>query len=341
MLLTNMYKGKRVAVSGATGLIGSNLIKRLLQFDMIHIVAIGRNMKKLEVAFGELIHDGRISFLEHDMIDPLPESLGKVDYFFHAAGSVSGVDVRTIPVSIVSANLNGAVHALEYIRRQQDRKIGQCEFIVFSSATVYGYPTQESICTEKQTEHAEAIDSAMAAYSESKRMVEVIAHAYEHQYAIPIRIARFGYVYGPCPIPQKNALYDSIEKAGMGGDIVFRTPGLARRDNIYVSDAVEGVLAMCEFGVPGEAYNISSFGWGGNYAAIDELVHEIASLARADGIDVRMSIPASTCRAAGLRMDNSKLQQLGWAPRTSLSEGVRETCLYFWGRQKEQKGARV
>lgn len=319
---SNIFKGATVFVTGATGLIGSNLVSRLLALGDVRVIAIGRSGEKLSRVFSAFPADRRPVLVEHDMARPLPDRLGHVDFFFHAAGTVSGKSVRTSPLSVISANMFGMFNALDRIVQQG----GEGRMVVFSSATVYGIPESEGCVVEDWTTSAESLDSEMAPYSESKRMAEVVARAYARQRGVDVRIARFGYVYGPCPVPQDNAFYDFVRLAREGRDLVFRSSGFPRRDNIYVDDAVDGLLCVCARGAVGEAYNISSGGALGNYAAIDEIAMRIADAANAGGRrSVKVAVQAAVARAPGIVLDNAKLRALGWDVATSLEDGVRKT----------------
>lgn len=324
-MLNNIYDGKTVLVTGASGLIGSNLVERLLLFSGIHVIALGRNIARMERVFRRQLRNPALKLMEHDVSVPLPPSLGVLDYVFHAAGPISGKIIRTEPVSVVSANLKGLVNCLDYLERQKSDSGCNGTLLVFSSATVYGNQHQEQVALgEQETMMAEVLDSPTAPYSESKRMVEVIARAYAAQYGLVVKIARFSYVYGYCEIAPATAFYEFIKKALNGEDLVFKQSGFARRDNIFIDDAVAGILHVCEHGTSGEAYNVSSNGEGGNFAAIDEIAAEISKSANADGVrNVRVIVPNSNVRGVGFLLDNTRLANLGWQVSTSLSDGVR------------------
>ena len=324
MTFANVYNGKTVLVTGATGLIGSNLARRLATFEGIRLILMGRSADKLHSVFGDLVSKGVAMALAHDVSTPIPESVGAVDCVFHAAGPISGGVIRADPVSVINANLSGARNCLEYLVSQKRRTGRVGTMVVFSSATVYGNPVGvDRTCREDDTAVAEALDSVTAPYSESKRMVEVMARAYGRQYGVDVKIARFGYVYGPCAIHPETAFYEFVAKAKRGEDLVFAKSGFARRDNIHVDDAVAGLLCICERGATCEAYNVSSGGDGGNFAAIDELAERIAAAANdMNGTRVRV-VCENTRRAPGLMMANGKLKALGWQIATPLAEGVR------------------
>ena len=323
-MLSNIYKGKVVLVTGASGLIGSNLVNRLLRFDGVHVIALGRDRGRLQQVFRSQLSNPALTLVEHDISVPLAISLGRIDFVFHAAGPISGQIIRMDPLSVVSANLKGLINCLDYLQNQKNDTGVVGTIIVFSSATVYGnaYDCQ-TVVKETETAMAETLDSPTAPYSESKRMVEVVARSYAAQCGLVVKIARFSYVYGYCKIPPSTAFYEFIKKAIKGEDLLFKQSGFAKRDNIYVDDAVDGVLHVCEYGMSCEAYNISSCGEGGNFAAIDEIAGEISRRANADGRrNVRVVVQHQGKRNAGVMLDNTKLVGLGWKLTTSLADGI-------------------
>ena len=105
---------------------------------------------------------------------------------------------------------------------------------------------------------------------------------------------------------------------------------MPRRDNIYVEDAVEGLIVMAERGLSGEAYNISSNGDLGNFASVDEIAliitQEVSKLT--GGREVKIITPSMYSeRNPGLKLSNYKLKELGFEIRYSHFSGVRETLI--------------
>ena len=70
----DIFSGKVVLITGATGLIGSHIAKKLLELNKITVIVIGRNKLKLENTFQEYVNSGKIVFVEHDVSLPLPLS---------------------------------------------------------------------------------------------------------------------------------------------------------------------------------------------------------------------------------------------------------------------------
>lgn len=326
MTLTGFFAGKRILVTGATGLIGSHLVDELLKCPTVSVIAVGRNRKKLLSVFSRHAENARFQAVEADVGQDFPAVTGFVDWVFHAASPISGVTIKCQPASVVRANLCGEFNCLEFLRKQQVETGRGGAFVVFSSATVYGEAvTSDIVCFEEDTASCEALSSSTAAYSESKRMAEVAALAYGREYGLDIRIARFGYVYGPCSVPPQTAFYEFVGKAKHGERLVFNNAGFGRRDNIYVDDAVRGLLHICAFGQPGVPYNVSSAGELGNFAAIDEMASVIADVANESDLGVEISICASGKRAPGKMLDNARLKSLGWSLQVSLADGIRRT----------------
>lgn len=332
MNLNNIYAGKRILVTGATGLIGNNLVKRLMAFPKAEVVACGRSAARLETVFHEEIARG-LKILEHDVSRPLPDDSGDFDFIFHAASPISGAVIKTEPTSVIASNIRGSENCLEHLRRQKESRGRNGTLVVFSSATVYGGAQDgDRVCREEDTGRGDALSDANAPYSESKRMVEVLASAYHRQFGVGVRIVRFAYVYGNCPKPPKTAFYEFVAKAMRGENMVFNGSGFGRRDNIYVDDAVDGLLTVCERGGDAVPYNVSSNGERGNFAAIDEIAESISRAAAKMGIATRVVLGGDRPRVFGTRLDNTKLKNLGWTLKTSLDEGVFKVLVAAGGR---------
>ena len=323
-----LLNNKKVLITGATGLIGRHLTEKLLQSGSV-VIAVGRNRDKLEKVFDSYKDDPHLVFAEGNIADGFPVEDQDIDYIFHATSPISGVEIKTKPVDTISANVDGVRNCLEHLRKQ-----GHGRMIVFSSATAYGNfeLSEDMTVSEEKTDQADALHTANAPYSESKRMVEVLARAYLTQYDVDCVVARIAYVYG-YSLPRPNtAFYEFIGKAINGEDIVLNNSGMGRRDNIHVDDVVNGLILAATRGEKGEAYNLSSNGDLGNYRAIDEIAEIIARETRTvSGRDIRVLVkPMEGERKPGMKMDNTRLKSLGWEVTISLEEGIRKTVSAFY-----------
>lgn len=324
-----MFEGKRILITGATGLIGSHLLKRLLD-EGAHVIAIGRSKQKLDYVFEEEMSCSNCELVDMDINTGIPENLfGNIDYIFHAASPIAGSEIREKPVDTIKANLTGTITCLEYLKRQITLSGIKGRLVIFSSATVYGNQiSQNSGVSEEHTECTDALGSANAPYSESKRMIEVLADAYYHQYEVDSVIARMGYVYGFSKCAPNTAFYEFIHNVINHEDIILNNSGMPKRDNIYVEDVVDGLIKIALEGRTMEAYNISSNGEKNNFCAIDEIASVIAQISNVLFSDSHIKakiLPYDGARKSGLRLDNSKIKNLGWKVQTDLYDGLKMT----------------
>lgn len=318
------FENKTVLITGASGLIGSNLVDKLMQSDVAKLIVTGRSKSKLEKTFPEYVGNKVFQVIEQDASMPYPEEIKDVDYIFHAAGPMERNIVLSYPVSVILPNVLGTINTLEFLRKQEAETGRKGRAIIFSSVTVYNNPTKEDyVAVEDETNFAQSLDAPTACYSESKRMSEVIAKAYVKQYGVDAVIARFSTVYGPTKNVPDTAFYEFIKKSIAGEDITINSNAAPRRDNIYVDDAIEGLIELTLYGQPGESYNISSNGELDNYAAVDEIA-QIAVKTAKQGSAINYKNLVDTPKS-GLKMANNKLKLLGWSINTSMDEGILRT----------------
>lgn len=329
----NDFNGKTVLVTGATGLIGSNLVDKFMSMENINVIALVRNKEKLNKAFAEYMGDKNFNVLVQDICDPIniPDGV-YIDYIFHAAGAMTGEIIDNRPLEVLDANLTGTRNCLELLNEQKKNGY-KGRLILFSSVTVYGNNSNtDKTVTEKDTDVAGVLEIPYAAYAETKRMSEVLALSYCRQCDIDVVIARLSTVYGFTRFPPNTAFYEFITKALDNEDILLKNSNLPRRDNIYIDDAVNGLMLICQKGLKGEAYNISSNGDLGNFAAVDEIAEIISEIAKeiyGKNIAVKYENTLTSTRKAGIKLDNAKVKKLGFELKVELKKGIEEVIYNY------------
>ena len=325
----HILDGKTVLVTGATGLIGSNLCYEILNKSAAKVIALSRSKDKLEKVFGEYLSNPNFSYIAKDICESLNIS-ERVDCIFHAASPISGAVISEQPVNVILPNIEGINNCLDFMKNQEHEYGIKGRIIVFSSATVYSNNTfSDRTVNEDDTECQTKINAPNAPYADSKRMSEILASAYCKQYGVDAVIARIGYVYGYCRELPNTAFYSFMKTSLAGQDIAINNPSMARRDNIYIDDVISGLFAVYEHGKSGEAYNISSAGEKDNFAAADEMAGIIAEIVNKEKlVEKTVSVKylsEAKSRQPGIILCNEKLKSLGWAPKYSLYDGIEKT----------------
>ena len=323
----SIFSNKTIIVTGASGLIGSNLVTKLLEDKTTKVIAIGRNQKKLSYVFENHIDNRNLKLLEHDISEPL-ELNETVDYIFHAAGPMESKIIKERPMDVIVPNIFGLLNCLDFLKAQEIGKGIRGRLVVFSSVTVYGTNSSEDISViEDDTKITESIDSVSAPYSQTKRFIEVIANAYSKQYGVDAVIGRFSTVYGYTKHVPDTAFFEFINKGIRGENIILKNSNLPKRDNIYIDDAINGILLVAAKGESGETYNISSNGDLGNFASVDEIAQIIAD--ETQGINVLFSENKISKRGPGIKLNNEKLKSLGWDVTYSLKDGISQVIYKY------------
>ena len=319
----------KIMVTGATGLIGSHLVHALMADQNNHVIAVSRSESKLCRVFERYLTYKNFEYVVQDFTRPFAladlmyrKNRDNVDLIFHAASPISAEEREKFPLSIIKSNINAVENLFDDVIQ-----LGiHTRVVLFSSVAIYGVQGNYDISvTEEDTCVTEPLGSSKSPYSETKRMLEELTRAYIKEYGMNAVIVRPSGVYGYTIFPPKTEIYSFLQAIFDNEDILINTMGLARRDNLYIDDAIAGLLLVVKKGIVGEAYNLSSNGEFDNYAAMDEIAEKIVYIAEKQigrKIKVLYKEARDVRRQAGIKLDNSKLKKLGWTPRVSLYEGL-------------------
>ncbi len=313
--------GKTVLITGATGLIGTQMIDALMKGNRSEmettVIAVGRNEKKARERFGEYFGGRYFRFLAQDAAKPFPDSL-RPDYIIPLASFTHPLAFSRYPVETMMTNLKGAENALALAEK--------CGAAVMypSSGEIYGNSADGRPFTESDTGRLD-LSSARACYNEAKRSSEAMCQAFRSEYGIDVKIARLCRVFGPTILPDDTkASSQFIAKAVAGEDIVLKSDGRQQFSYIYAADAVSALLHIMLNGESGAAYNVANDDCNVRLKDFAEACAKIA------GSSVIFDVPSETERrgysiASSALLDCSRLRATGWEPQYPPGEALRRT----------------
>ena len=317
------FIGSTVLVTGATGLLGSLIIKSLSRYARdnnknINIYACCRNKEKFYSVFEG--YSGIVPVFS----DICSADIQKydMDYVVHAASNTDSRSFVDKPVDTIVTAVNGT-----------NRLLAQCAikplkgFVYLSSLEIYGtFPDYNGIKNVTETDYGylEPV-SVRSSYSESKRLVETLCKAYQSQYGVPVKIARLCQTFGAGVQSNDNRVFAQFAKSVIEGkDIILKTKGETVRNYCYTTDAITGILAVLAHGNPGEAYNVAN---RATTVSIADMAGLFCKLYPSSGTKVIFDIAEDTGKLGynpmvKLQLDSSKLEKLGWIAVVGLEEMI-------------------
>ena len=312
-------RGKTIAVTGATGLIGSSFLRALHAVGKTHalklrLIALCRRPEAAKLQFSDLPD---VEYRQYDARLPIGDDF-RADFILHAASNAHPLAFSTDPVGTLHAGFLGTMNLLENIRMHGGR------LLLCSTGEIYG----ENPDIEAFDEHSfGAVDPMRprACYPEGKRAAEALCAAYAAQYGADALAARLCYVYGPA-ITAENSRADAqfLRKALVGEDIVMKSPGSQLRSYCYAADAASALLTLMLRGEAGQAYNAAD---PESVSSIRDYAQTLAGLA---GVQLRFELPPETEKqgystVSRAVLDAGRLMELGWKPRYDLKAGLMHT----------------
>jgi CDP-glucose 4,6-dehydratase len=310
-----------VLVTGATGLVGGWLMKRLLDAGA-DVVCLLRDW----VPQSEAVRNGlleRVKVVRGDICEreTVERALGEyeIDTVFHlAAQTIVGIANRN-PVSTFESNIGGTWNVLEACRRSPLVKA----VVVASSDKAYG--SQEKLPYSEESPLA-----GQHPYDVSKSCADLIAQTYGVTYGMPVAITRCGNFFGGGDLNWNRIVPGTIRAVLRGERPVIRSNGQYVRDYFYVEDGAAAYMLIAERLLAdsktllGRAYNLS------NEAAVsvNDLVSLILRIMNSRLEPEIRNQASNEIEFQCLNAGRAK-QELGWHPLFTLEEGLTETIQWY------------
>lgn len=312
-----------ILVTGATGLIGSQVVKAVIYHNRIkdrhlNIVALVRDFEKAKKVFGSLIDE--IEICIQDITNPINYK-GTVDYIIHGASATNSKYFVEKPVETITTALKGTKNILEFAKTTKIKKM-----VYLSSLEVYGKPEKiGGAITEKEFGYLDPMQ-VRSSYSEGKRMAECLCVSYKNEYNVPVVVARLSQTFGPGVSYNDGRVFAEFARCAIEQkDIILHTLGNTVRTYCYTKDAVTAIFCLLACGKTGEPYNVTNMETA---ISIKEMADLVSNLNSDRTIKVQIDIPADVEKFGYnpemiIRLDSRKLENLGWKPTVGLEEMFR------------------
>jgi dTDP-glucose 4,6-dehydratase len=311
------YQGARVAVLGGAGFVGSHLCERLLRDGAAEVVAIdnlltgsGRNVDELSRLPG-------FSFVRHDICEPIPWE-GRCDVVFNLASPASPIDYAQLPIETLRVGSIGTENGLRLAERTQ------AIFLQASTSEVYGDP----LVHPQREDYWGNVNPVgpRSCYDEAKRFGEAMVAAFRRARGLETRVVRIFNTYGPrMRLNDGRVVPAFIAQALRGEDFTVFGDGKQTRSFCYVSDLVEGI---CRLALSDERDPVNL----GNPVEMSvlEFAEAVRKAAGGGGRIAFRPMPSDDPRQRRPDITRAR-ERLGWEPKVSLADGLRETIAYFRG----------
>lgn len=314
------WRDRPVFITGATGLVGSWLVKRLVAAGADVVCLVRDWIPQSEIVQSNDIE--RVKVVRGDVRDMtcLERAIGEyeISVVFHLAAQTIVSIANRNPISTLDTNIQGTWNLLEACRRSPAVE----SIVIASSDKAYGdqpiLPYSED--TPLQGQHP---------YDVSKSCADLIARSYAVTYQLPVAITRCGNFYGGGDLNWNRLVPGTIRSALKGERPVIRSDGKFIRDYFYVEDGAAAYMVLAESVVrrpelSGEAFNFSN-----------EMQVSVLDLVGLILKRINPMLEPEVRNQAGNEIRHQYLsatkarEVLGWQPIYSLHEGLDRTIEWY------------
>lgn len=304
--------GQKVLVTGAGGFIGSHLVERLQQMDCAVTAFVRYNSSASAGHLDRLAKENVTLFRgEITEYESVREAMRGQAVAFHLAALI-GIPYSYIhPSQTFETNTMGTLNVLMAARELSTERV-----VITSTSEVYGSARYAPIDEEHPLQ-------AQSPYAASKIAADKLAESFFRAFGTPVAIARPFNTFGPRQ--SARAVIPTIVAQALRSDQIRLGSTSPTRDLTYVEDTVDGFIRIAQHDAAiGEVINLGS----GREISIGELARTILKLVGRDLpiLTELQRVRPSMSEVERLVSDSTKAQKLlGWAPRTSVEEGLVRT----------------
>lgn len=315
------WRDRRVAVTGASGFLGSHLCD-LLTLAGAQVVVLRRDRVPLTDVAARWAD--RVATVEGDVTDQALLERLLVEYevrtVFHLAAQTQVQVANHNPISTFEANVAGTWALLEAVRRTP----GIEQVVCASSDKAYG---SQPVLPYDEDMPLLAVNP----YDVSKACADLITSTYHERWELPVCITRCGNFFGPGDTNWERLVPGTIRSVLRGEAPVIRSDGSLIRDYLYVVDGALAYIQLAEAMASdpahhGEAYNFSTE----RPLSVLELVAAIQAAAGTDLEPVVLGTATHEIDAQHLSAAKAR-KRLGWEPGHTIEAALEETVRWYAG----------
>lgn len=316
----NYWVGRKVFVTGCSGLLGSLLTHELIDRGA-EVVGLMRDW----VPSSRLVTDGtvnRMTLVRGDIedIEVLERVLSEyeIQSVFHlAAQAIVGTANRN-PIPTFKSNIAGSWNLFDACRRVTSVEA----VVVASSDKAYGTP-------DKLPYDESMPMNGCHPYDVSKSCTDLLARTYYATYGLGICITRCGNFFGGGDLNFNRIIPGTIRSVLKGQRPIIRSDGTMVRDYIYVRDVVDAYLmlaeAMQDSSIHGEAFNFST---ESNHNVLELTQRILQVMGQTDLEPVVLNEASNEIQDQYLSAEKARTV-LGWEPRFTLDDALTETVDWY------------
>jgi CDP-glucose 4,6-dehydratase len=316
----SFWRDRPVFITGATGLVGGWLTKRLLE-QRASVTALVRDW----VPASEFVRQGladRVNVVRGDLSSSylLERALGEyeIEVVFHLAAQTQVQIANRNPLSTFDSNIRGTWELLDACRRSPKVK----SVVLASSDKAYG---DQAVLPYKE-------DMPLLGkhpYDVSKSCADLIAQSYAYTFGVPVAITRCGNFYGGGDLNWDRVVPGTIRSVVRGDRPIIRSDGKFVRDYFYVEDGAAAYMLLAErlrqdSKFSGAAYNFSNEAQISVLELVNAILEKMASKLKPE----IQNQASNEIRHQYLSAERARAE-LDWKPMFTLDEGLEKTIAWY------------